>query len=111
MDQKPSFGDVQKIQWVGDEQTMDQKPSLRVRMTASDPLFVRLVPIVLSVRLQMTASNPLFVRLLPIVLSLCIFQLFFGKCDAKYRTFQLQSYFASAIKQRFKTQVNISDPD
>jgi hypothetical protein len=44
-------------------------------------------------------------------LTLCIFHLIFGICDAKNRTFQLQSYSASAIKQRFKTQVIISDPD
>jgi hypothetical protein len=41
--------------------------SVRLQMTASNPLFVRLLPIVLSIRLQMTASNPLFVRVLPIV--------------------------------------------
>jgi hypothetical protein len=27
MDQKPSFEDVETIQWVRDGQTMDQKPS------------------------------------------------------------------------------------
>jgi hypothetical protein len=35
-------------------------------MTASEPLFVRFLSIVLSVRLRMTASDPLFVRFLPI---------------------------------------------